>query len=63
MWEKIVKKIVVVGVVGFGYVGLLLLNVFVDFNFWMIGFDVDVKKVDVFNCGESYIKYIGVELI
>ncbi|MCA8923339.1 MAG: nucleotide sugar dehydrogenase [Planctomycetes bacterium] len=44
-----------VGVVGLGYVGLPLCAAFGHAGFRVIGFDVDPKKVEKINRGESYI--------
>jgi len=47
-----------VGVVGLGYVGLPLIRAFVSAGFHTLGFDVDTKKVERLNAGESYIGHI-----
>jgi UDP-N-acetyl-D-glucosamine dehydrogenase len=41
-----------------GYVGLPLLLCFVEKGFKTVGLDIDVKKADALNKGESYIKHI-----
>src|SRR5437762_13825083 len=46
------------GVVGLGYVGLLLVLRFGEEHFPVIGFDVDPVKVRKLNAGESYIRHI-----
>lgn len=56
--NKIKDKKAVIGVVGLGYVGLPLLMEFVERNIKTIGFDIDVRKVDMLNKGKSYIKHI-----
>lgn len=56
--SSIRDKSAVVGIVGLGYVGLPLLLRFVEAGFKVIGFDIDLKKVDSLNCGKSYIKHI-----
>ncbi len=61
--KKIDNKSFVTGVIGLGYVGLPLLNCFVEKGFTSIGFDVDKKKIDILNRGESYIKHIPPERI
>lgn len=45
----------VIGVIGLGYVGLPLIVEFCLKNFQGIGFEVDSKKADAINAGESYI--------
>jgi UDP-N-acetyl-D-glucosamine dehydrogenase len=57
--QKIASKSARVGVIGLGYVGLPLALVFEEAGFKVIGFDVDAKKPEALNRGESYIKHIG----
>jgi UDP-N-acetyl-D-glucosamine dehydrogenase len=47
-----------VGVIGLGYVGLPLIDAYIDAGFQAIGFDVDQAKADALNRGESYIAHI-----
>lgn len=61
--EKIAKKEAVVGIVGLGYVGLPLAIAYVANGFRVIGFDIDVEKVQKLEKGESYIKHIGIEAV
>jgi UDP-N-acetyl-D-glucosamine dehydrogenase len=56
--QAIKDKSALIGVIGLGYVGLPLINAFITAGFRSIGFDVDQKKVDALNAGESYIKHI-----
>ncbi len=44
-----------VGIVGMGYVGLPLALLFSDEQYPVTGFDVDRKKVEALNAGDSYI--------
>ena len=53
----------IIGVIGLGYVGLPLVICFFEEGFKVVGFDVDDKKVDMLNAGESYIKHIKQEKI
>jgi UDP-N-acetyl-D-glucosamine dehydrogenase len=55
---KIEKKEAVVGVVGLGYVGLPLLLCFVEKGFRVIGLDIDARKNEALEKGQSYIKHI-----
>ena len=48
----------IIGIIGLGYVGLPLVIRFFEEGFKVVGFDVDDKKVDMLNAGESYIKHI-----
>ena len=47
-----------IGVVGLGYVGLPLVKTFLHKGFSVIGFDVDTRKIQMQNRGQSYIKHI-----
>ena len=50
-----------VGIIGLGYVGLLLAIAFAEKGFPVLGFDVDLAKVDAVMRGESYIKHLDGE--
>jgi UDP-N-acetyl-D-glucosamine dehydrogenase len=52
-----------IGIIGQGYVGLPLGLVFEEAGFPVAGFDLDPKKVEALNRGESYIKHIGSERV
>ena len=45
--EKINQRKASIGVVGLGYVGLPLLLEFVNQQFHTLGFDIDIKKIDL----------------
>ena len=53
--DKISAREARVGVVGLGYVGLPLVVEFARSGFNSTGFEVDAKKADAINGGESYI--------
>ena len=53
--QKIADKAACIGVIGLGYVGLPLIVEFALKNFPTIGFEVDQKKVDELNKGNSHI--------
>ena len=44
-----------IGVIGLGYVGLPLVCAICDKGFQAVGFDIDVRKIEKLNRGESYI--------
>src|SRR5690349_9483288 len=48
-----------VGVIGLGYVGLPLVELFAAKGFPVLGLDIDVRKVERLLAGESYIGHIG----
>ncbi len=52
---SITDKTSVIGVIGLGYVGLPLIVEFCLKGYQGIGFEVDTKKSDAINAGESYI--------
>ena len=56
--QKLENKTAVIGIVGLGYVGLPLIDAFVNAGFGCLGFDVDDRKVTALNKGESYIAHI-----
>lgn len=53
--EKIAARTARVGVIGLGYVGLPLVVEFAENGFDSTGFEVDARKADTINRGESYI--------
>jgi len=56
--QKIESRTARVGIIGLGYVGLPLALLFSEERFPVTGFDVDNKKVEALNRGESYIYHI-----
>ena len=56
--RKIESRQATVGILGLGYVGLPLALAFSKAGFPVLGFDVDDRKVDHLNQGESYITHI-----
>jgi len=58
--EKFKSRRARVGVIGLGYAGLPLACSFADAGFQVTGFDIDDRKVEQLNRGQSYIAHIGV---
>lgn len=56
--QKLEKKSAIIGIVGLGYVGLPLIDAFINAGFACLGFDVDDEKATALNNGESYIAHI-----
>src|SRR5262249_29087456 len=56
--EKIQGREARIGIVGLGYVGLPLGLTFAEAGFSVLGFDVDARKIESIQRGESYIKHI-----
>lgn len=61
--ELITSKRASIGVVGLGYVGLPLLAEFARSGYQAIGFEVDDKKAEQINAGESYIGDVSSVLV
>lgn len=57
--RRLENRSAVVGVVGLGYVGLPLANLFHQRGFRVVGFDVDERKVAALKAGRSYIGHIS----
>ncbi len=57
--EKIATRTLRVAVIGLGYVGLPLAITFAEAGFHVTGIDVDQRKIDLANRGESYIPDIS----
>ena len=56
--NRIQEKTATVGIVGLGYVGLPLINAFVNAGYGTLGYDIDQTKVDLLNEGRSYIGHV-----
>lgn len=63
MMERVKSRQATVGIVGMGYVGLPLMLRFAESGFKVIGFDIDMEKVEWLNKGASYIDHIQSEKI
>ena len=59
--EKIRNKSAKIGIVGLGYVGLPLAVAFSEAGFKVLGVDVQRRRVDAVNQGQSYIADVSVE--
>lgn len=57
------QKTAKVGVIGLGYVGLPLANLFHQKGFQVVGFDIDQRKVEALNARKSYIGHIPNERV
>ena len=57
--QKLINKSAVIGIFGLGYVGLPLAINFSKNGFRVIGFDIDLQKVNSINSGKSYIEQIS----
>lgn len=56
--EKFKKREALIGIVGLGYVGLPLMLRYNAIGFRVLGIDIDAKKVEKLNVGQSYIEHI-----
>ena len=61
--DALSRKSARVGVIGLGYVGLPLANLFHEKGFSVVGFDIDRRKVDSLKAGKSYIGHIPGERV
>src|SRR5437868_3744839 len=59
LYEKLLNRTAEVGVVGLGYVGLPLAVELARSGFRTTGIDLDRRKVDAVNRGESYIQDVA----
>lgn len=59
--QKILNRKAKVGIIGLGYVGLPLALEFAKSGFKVTGVDINQKKVDTINSGESYIPDVDTE--
>lgn len=59
LYRKLAARTARTGVVGLGYVGLPLAAEFGRVGFTVIGIDVDQRKCDAINRGESHIDYVS----
>lgn len=55
---RLQSRTATIGVVGLGYVGLPLIAEFCEKGFRTLGLDVDPRKVEALNAGQSYIAHI-----
>lgn len=56
--RKVEDKSIVIGVIGLGYVGLPLCDVFLKKGIKVVGFDIDKMKIEILNKGRVYIKHL-----
>lgn len=61
--EAIARRKIRVAVIGLGYVGLPLVELFADAGFPVLGFDNDPNKVEMLQQGRSYIGHVGADRI
>ncbi|MGF6781086.1 nucleotide sugar dehydrogenase [Paraburkholderia sp. GAS334] len=61
--DRIQSRSAKVGIVGLGYVGLPLMLRFSEVGFHVLGFDIDINKVDALNSGRSYIEHISSDAV
>ena len=61
LMDRIDRRQAVVSVLGLGYVGIPLVHVFIKAGFRVIGYDIDQRKIDRLNAGQSYIGHIPSE--
>jgi UDP-N-acetyl-D-glucosamine dehydrogenase len=57
--QKFQQRTARIAIIGLGYVGLPLAAVFADAGFTVVGIDLDQRKVDTVNRGESHIQDVS----
>lgn len=60
---RLERRELTLGVIGLGYVGLPLALAFADRGFGVLGFDVDMRKVEALEAGRSYIPHVDGERV
>ncbi|TAJ32723.1 nucleotide sugar dehydrogenase [Bosea sp. (in: a-proteobacteria)] len=61
--KRVADKSYRIGIIGLGYVGIPLALTACKAGFSVVGFDIDAKRVEQINRGESFIKHIPTEAI
>src|SRR5436305_4582341 len=61
--DKIRRSTARIGVIGLGYVGLPLVELFAGKGFPVLGLDIDHAKVEKLEAGQSYIGHISSERV
>ncbi len=61
--KKIASKEAVIGVIGLGYIGLSLLDVFGKAGFSLVGYDKSKEKVQMLKKKDSYINYLSLDFL
>jgi len=61
--RKLESRTLTIAVIGLGYVGLPLVNVFWQAGVKVVGFDIDRAKIDKLASGESYISHFPPERV
>ncbi len=56
--EKLRSRRALIGIVGLGYVGLPLSLTYAEVGYRVLGLDIDQRKTDEINVGQSYIQHI-----
>ncbi len=63
LFSKIEEKTYTIGIVGLGYVGLPLMWTFHQQGMPVIGYDIDIEKVENLKNGVPYIKHLGSKMM
>lgn len=61
--RRIAAREAAVGIVGMGYVGLPLAVALAEEGFTVLGVDIDARKVEALNAGESYVEDVPSEVL
>ncbi len=61
--SKLEDRSAEIAVLGLGYVGLPLVEALHRAGFQVLGFDLDEKKIEMLNAGQSYLSHLGEDLV
>ena len=61
--NKIISREAIICVIGLGYVGLPLINAFVEAGFRVCGYDTDIEKIDQLNASQEILPHLGENFI
>ncbi|MHC5004958.1 MAG: nucleotide sugar dehydrogenase [Planctomycetota bacterium] len=59
---RLESRTAVIGIMGLGYVGLPLARAVHEAGYRVLGYDVDERKIEQLDRGESYLKHLGEDL-
>jgi len=61
--DRLNNREALIGIIGLGYVGLPLMLRFNEVGYRVLGLDIDPRKVESLNSGQSYIEHISAQAI
>lgn len=61
--DRFTRRQATIGVVGLGYVGLPLVRALHAAGFAVVGYDIDLRKIEDLKAGRAYLKHLGEDLV